>query len=146
MKRPLLWFVGAWAMYVAAWFVPVHASGVHLPRGLPGWEAFRIAASPIWPYRDTSIDSQWIPLSVLSATTNLVMLGSLVPVLRRARTRLRLWIRAAVLSFAVDSFWLVWNPEHAGELRPGYYLWWVSFLALAFGLRGLRRLRSRAAS
>src|SRR5215469_5087373 len=56
VRRQQLLIWAAWLVYVAAWFFPVVKEGVTLPDGLPGWQAFRVAASAVWPLPDVTID------------------------------------------------------------------------------------------
>jgi hypothetical protein len=64
----MIW--AAWLVYVAAWFLPVVTEGKTLPDGLPGWQAFRVAASAVWPIPDVTID-KWYQavLFITSAVT-----------------------------------------------------------------------------
>jgi hypothetical protein len=126
-----------------AWFLPVIKDGVTFPKGLPGWEAFRVAASPVWPIDDSAGSSDdpwyWNVLSVLSAATNAVMLFSLaVLVLNRSSlTRVMAW--SAGLAFCINAQWCVrMGIDHLSDLRIGYFLWWASFLALFVLLLSVR--------
>ena len=131
MRAPLRWIVVAWVVYLAAWVLPVHEDGVELPEGVPGWQAFRIAASPVWPLEGISFE-RWSEaiLSALSAGTNLVMLASVWTVLRRSRRSLRMVGWASLVAFVIDSQWWVLEPKEISNLRIGYYLWWLAFLLL----------------
>ena len=67
----------AWLLYAASWGLRVHKDGVALPDGVPGWQAFRVAFSAVWPYEDFEFHTWWQgTLGSLSALTNLVMLLS----------------------------------------------------------------------
>src|SRR5512139_2456694 len=68
----------AWVTHALAWFLPVHKYGVRLPHGIPGWQAFRIAVSPLWPY-EGSESGPWYgaALTTSGGLTNLVLLASL---------------------------------------------------------------------
>jgi hypothetical protein len=115
-----------WSVFALAWVIPVHKDGVRLPEGVPGWQAFRVAAAPVWPYEGVEHKTWWgATLSSLSAATNLAMLASLV--VRKRRTRLT--GIAAIAAFVVNAQWLFMNTEWA-DLRPGYYFWWLSFLGV----------------
>jgi len=134
MKRPLVWI--AWTVFVLAWFLPVFHDGVRLPRGLPGWEAFTMAAGVLLPSEDAG---PWLSrvLPALSAGTNL--LGIVAPWLSSRpgeRTR-HVLIGAFAAAFAVNSYWCF---IAADELIVGYYVWWLSFAgqALAIWLSGRR--------
>ena len=122
-----------WLLFGLAWLLPVHKDGVRFPESVPGWEAFRVAAAPIWPYEGVAYDAWWgALLAVLSAGTNLVMFCTLG--IRRRSVSFRRWLAGiSAGAFAVNAQWLVWNTELA-DLRIGYYLWWLSFLALGASL------------
>jgi hypothetical protein len=138
MGRPNALVRLAWLAHAVAWVVPVHKDGVRLPEGLPGWQAFRIALSPLWPYYEGG--GSWDPwygalLSVTSGLTNIVMLAS-VPIALEGTPRQRAvlaWL--AMLAVLVNAGWV--NDKDWVDLRAGYYLWWASFVAMAFGF--LRR-------
>jgi hypothetical protein len=141
MKRhhALIW--AAWLTQAVAWFVPVIGEGTSLPQGLPGWQAFRVAFSAVWPYRDAQFETWYnAVLSTISAiTTPLFIFGSVWVVWfgsRRVR-RVSAWIAAA--AFVINAQWYLFvyfgpNPK---DLKIGYFLWWVSFLLLAWGLFAL---------
>lgn len=119
--------------------LPVHKDGVTLPEGVPGWQAFRLAAAPVWPYEGVEPGTWWgDTLTTLSAATNLVMLGLLWTRRRELRNR---WLAVVpLLAFVVNTQWLFLNTEWM-DLRAGYYLWWISFLAMSVLLwpRGVAR-------
>jgi hypothetical protein len=135
MKRPGRLIGSAWLIYFIAWFVPVHQYGVvRFPGGLPGWEAFRMAFNPIWPY-GRGWANHWFGavLTSSSALTNLIILASIPVVLRssgRMRTRLA-WV--ALGAGVINAQWWILNQGRA-DLRIGYYLWWASFIVLAAGI------------
>jgi hypothetical protein len=132
--------------YLLAWFLPVIEDGVTLPNGLPGWEAFRVALSPVWPYGDFKTSSwpwYWQGLSVLSAVTNAVMVVSLA-VLARARsslTRAMAW--SSGLAFCINAQWCL-RMDQLSDLRSGYWLWWASFLGLFVVLLSARTRQNGA--
>jgi hypothetical protein len=77
-------------------------------------------------------------LSVLSASTNLVMLGSPWAVLRRTRAALRVLGWACAACFLINAQW--WAFDMGGALlRIGYWLWSCAFLAIAIGALRLGR-------
>jgi hypothetical protein len=121
----------AWVAHALAWFLPVHKYGVRLPHGVPGWQAFRIAVSPIWPY-EGSESGPWYgaALTTASGLTNLVLLASVAVLLTgsiRAKRTLA-WI--ALAACVINCQWFVLDTDRA-DLRIGYYLWWASFAILA---------------
>ena len=141
MKRARLVISVAWLLQATAWFLPVVNEGMTLPQGLPGWQAFRVAACAVWPYEGFHIEEWYNPvLSTVSAvTTALFILGSLWVVLLGSRT-LQLasaWI--AAFAFIVNAHWYVRFGSDRMDLRIGYFLWWLSFMLLALGLFDLSR-------
>jgi hypothetical protein len=136
MWRPRLLIAGAWLFHAVAWFLPVVKEGVMLPQGLPGWQAFRVAASAVWPYEGFQID-EWYNavLSTASAvTTVLFVFASVWAVLRGSRALRRAAAWTAASAFIVNSHWFIRFGSDRMDLRMGYFLWWFSFLLLAIGL------------
>lgn len=118
--------------YMLAWVLPVIKDGVTLPKGLPGWEAFRVASSPVWPYEGFETSSwPWYRqlLSVLSAATNAIMLFSLAVLARGGSSLRRVLAWSSGLAFCINAQWC-FRIDNLGDLRSGYFLWWASFLAL----------------
>jgi hypothetical protein len=134
-SRTLLAIAGI--MYLVGWFLPVAEGGSKFLQGVPGWEALMVGLAPLWE-RSAWNDPSWSALSVLSAVTNLVMIGSLVPIRSRGRTGLLAVAFAGVACLAVNSSWFFRNDSDV-HLEIGYYLWWWSFLPLAIGAFLLRR-------
>jgi len=89
MRRQQLLIWAAWLVYVAAWFFPVVKEGVTLPDGLPGWQAFRVAASAVWPLPDVTIDKWYkaVLFTISTLTTLLFIPGSVWAVLGGSRAR-----------------------------------------------------------
>lgn len=141
MKKPHLLITGAWLVHAIAWFVPVIHGGVTLPRGLPGWEAFRMAACSILPCSDSGTRAWYFTaLSATSAiTTVLYILASplIVRLGSRFTQRVSAWIAAA--AFLVNAHWFILFGSDRWDLRIGYYLWWWSFALLAAGFFELAR-------
>lgn len=136
MRKPHLLVAIAYSVHAAAWFLPVEKDGVTLPYGLPGWQAFRVAACAIWPYEGTTLDPWYnVVLSTMSAaTTVLFVLGAWWVVVTQSR-RLRhvsAWIAAC--AFVVNAHWFLQLGSDRFDLRIGYFLWGASFLLLAIGL------------
>lgn len=113
-----------------------------------GWEAFRVALSPLWPYEQFKIPAGYlVVLSVASALTNVLFWAVAIalllgPSLRNARVCL--WLAAGATM--LDLHWQTTLRENAADLRVGYFVWVVSFALLALaayfevvGLRGSRR-------
>jgi hypothetical protein len=123
-----------------AWFLPVVKEGVTFPQGLPGWQAFRVAACAVWPYDDFHLDGWYnAVLSTVSALTTLFVFASVWVVLRGSRTLLRASAWIAASAFIVNAHWFVRFSSGRMDLRIGYFLWWLSFVLLALGLFELSR-------
>jgi hypothetical protein len=136
MRKVHFVIAGAWLIHAAAWFLPVVKEGVTLPHGLPGWQAFRVAACAVLPYAGMSIEG-WhtVVLATMSAATTLLfVLGSVwvVWVGSRGLRRASAWIAAS--AFIVNAHWFLRSGSQRFDLRIGYFLWWFSFLLLAIGL------------
>lgn len=132
MRRALVWLVGL--LYASAWFLQVVKDGSTLADGiLPGWEALRIALSPLWE-RDFQGSFLEASLSVGSGLSNLVFLAAFARLARRAAPRTRAWSWALLAAAAVDTFWM-FDGGGLPELRAGYYLWLASFVGLGIVAR-----------
>lgn len=151
MRRPHLLILGAWLVHSVAWFLPVVHGGVTLPKGLPGWQAFRVAACAVWPYEDFRFD-EWYAMvlgTVSAVTTLLFILGSPWIALGASRwlRRVSAWVAASafvvnahwLFQFGVHRRWYVFLDLQSSDLRIGYFLWWFSFALLAAGLFDLAR-------
>ncbi len=136
MKRPHLVILGAWLVHAAAWFLPVTKDGVTLPDGLPGWQAFRVAFTAVWPYETFNFDTWYTAvLATASAVTTLLFLfGSPWVVWRGSPSLSRASAWVAAVAFVLNVYWyfLFWSDR--SDLRIGYFLWWLSFVFLAIGL------------
>ena len=135
MKRiGLLALLVGWVAYLVSWFVPVEEDLGTLATGvLPGWEAVKVALSPILDRQ--GIEGHWYlqVIIVMSALTNLGALFSAVVFSCRPLRRHSLlagW--AMCLGAVVNSYWFFVLDR--SDLQVGYYLWWFSFLVLALGL------------
>ena len=141
MRRTHLLIAGAGLLQAAAWFLPVAKEGVTLPQGLPGWQAFRVAACAVWPYEGWRIDGWYnVVLSTVSAATTLLFIFGSVWVVLRGSSALRrasAWVAAS--AFILNAHWCVRFGSNRMDLRIGYFLWWLSFMLLALGLFGLSR-------
>jgi hypothetical protein len=145
MRRPHLVISGAWLLHAIAWFLPVVKGGVTFPHGLPGWQAFRAAACPVWPYASFHIDEWYYAvLSVISAATTLLfILGSVWVASVGSSTLRRASAWVATSAFIVNAHWYVlFGGSDRKDLRIGYFVWWFSFLFLALGLFGLSTRRT----
>src|SRR3974377_1810408 len=165
MRRHRLLIWAALLVFAAAWFLPVVKEGFTLPQGLPGWQAFRVAASPVWPLVDVSIDKWYkaVLFTLSDVTTLLFIPGSVWAVWSgsRALRQASAWVAAsaffvnahwyvfyggfapggvAASAFVVNAHWYVlYGGSARADLRVGYFLWWLSFLLVALGLFDLSR-------
>jgi hypothetical protein len=143
MRRPHVLIAGAWLLHAIAWFLPVVREGVTFPHGLPGWQAFRVAACAVWPYEGTKY-VEWYNavLGTMSAvTTALFILGSVWVVTSGSTTLRRTSAWVATLAFIVNAHWYVLFGSDRADLRIGYFLWWFSFLFVGLGLFDLSTRR-----
>jgi hypothetical protein len=141
MRRPHLLISAAWTLHAIAWFVPVIKDGVVLPHGIPGLEAFWVAASPIFnggADYDTWYDAFLAATSAI--TTVLFVAGSPWVMWRRLRVIGRSLAWVAAVAFVVNAHWYISFGSNRSDLRLGYFLWWLSFGLLAIGLFDLARL------
>ncbi len=142
-RNPYLLIVIAYLVHVAAWFLPFSSFGVKLPFGLPGWQAFRVAATEVWPY-DLITFHRWydIVLATISAATMvLFVLGTWWVFVARSRKICRASAWTAACAFVVNAHWFLRFGSESFELRIGSFLWWASFLLLAIGLFRLSHSR-----
>jgi hypothetical protein len=114
-------------LYGLAWFLPVHRDGVTLPAGLPGWQAFVLALSPLW---ESNESASWFgaALFVASAATNGLVLVLLIAWQRRNVRALRVLGWTCLASILVNAQWIPWDG--IANLRIGYFMWWLSFAVL----------------
>jgi hypothetical protein len=135
-QHTLIW--AAWLTQTIAWFLPVEIEEKSFtsPQYLPGWQAFRVASAAVWPYRDIVFEHWYnaVLTTLSAATTLLFILGSVWVVWFGSRTvrRASAWIAAS--AFVINAHWYVFLGDARKDLRIGYFLWWLSFLLLAWGL------------
>ena len=125
----------AWALHAAAWFLPVIKGGETFPSGLPGWQAFRVAACAIWPYAGFHFDAwYYAALGTASAVTTLLFIFvSPWIALGGSRSLRRVSGWASSVAFVLNVHWFVLFGSDRSDLRTGYFLWWLSFALLAAG-------------
>ncbi|MBL9076831.1 MAG: hypothetical protein JNL08_04965 [Planctomycetes bacterium] len=136
-------------LYLVAWFVPVFqgqnlfggaaewtrplgASALSAPDWLPGWGACCAAWDLLVGDPPREADAARVRTLGATCLTNAVMLVAFVVL---AAGRQRLLVGALLLGCAaLDASWLYLNDrEFVEALRPGYYLWLVSFALTGLG-------------
>ena len=117
--------VAAIVANVLGWVLPV-------ARGYHGWQAFRIALSPLWPYEQFSIEPGLVlVLSVASGLTN-VLFAALAAVLALPSPRYaRPVLRAAAGATLLNLHWPITMGAERAALESGYFVWVCSFALLA---------------
>lgn len=136
MRTPQALVSAAWLCYVVAWFLPVAEEGVKFPKGLPGWEAFRVATCAVWPYESFSTNHP--VLCLISAASTLVFMPVSVWAVfsgSHALRRVSAWV--VTFAFVVNAHFYILSGSERKDFRVGYFLWWFSFLLMAFGLFAL---------
>jgi hypothetical protein len=97
-----------------------------------GWQAFRVALSPLWPFEQFRIEpGLLLVLSIASALTNVlfVVLAAWLAV-RPERAKWVLW--AAAGATLLNLHWPISMGSERDELELGYFVWVSSFALLAF--------------
>lgn len=123
---------------VGAAAVVAHALGWALPvaRDYRGWQAFRVAFTPVWPYEQFRIEPGWLlALSVASALTNALFVALVVWLVLGSRPRLV--ALAALGALLINLHWPLSMGGQRAALASGYFVWLASFglLALAAALK-----------
>ncbi len=129
MQRRSILVIGAVLAFVGGWVLPVIDDH-------RGWQAFRVALSPVWPYENFGFDAWYsAALTVASALTNVVFLLVLAAVSLRLNVAARTltWILLGAL--LLDLHWLVRAGAQFTELGVGYYVWIAAFPLLALAAR-----------
>jgi len=134
MNKAVMLLGIAAAAFVASWFLPV------MPEST-GWQAFRIAFSPVWRYHGFTF-SRWYEAAIAaaSALTNVAFIVAWLAVaLRRvAATR---WLAAGLALLGVfNLYWIIALREDAADFGIGYYLWVGAFLCLALAVLARRAM------
>lgn len=148
--------------YILSWFTKVHSAqkGAWFSF-FYGWEAFRVALGPVWPGLNAVttwsegkpsesgfaflVNMGVIPsvLSVPSALTNGWMILLVVGlILKKAESWRSLLFFGFIFCFCLNLFWffsplglgLYEGKQKLSGLRPGYYLWALSFALAAVAL------------
>ena len=98
-----------------------------------GWQAFRVALSPLWPYEGFELDpGPVLVLSVASALTNVlfVALAALLAWQGAQRAKIVLW--AAAGATLLNLHWPISMGQERAQLENAYFVWVCSFALLAF--------------
>lgn len=107
-----------------------------------GWQAFRVALSPLWPYEQFRIQpGLLLVLSVASALTNVlfVVLAVWLAGTQERHAKVVLWIAAAAT--LLNLHWPISMGEESAQLESGYFVWVCSFVLLALAAFLARQTR-----
>ena len=117
--------VAAIVANVLGWVLPVVQDN-------RGWQAFRVALSPLWPYEDFRIQpGLLLVLSVASALTNvLFVVLAAVLVVGGARPA-KAVLGAAAAATLLNLHWPISMGDQSRLLESGYFVWVCSFALLA---------------
>ena len=98
-----------------------------------GWQAFRVALSPLWPYENFRIEpGLLLILSVASALTNLLFVALAALLVRRGEQRAKVVLWAAAAATLLNLHWPISMGQQRAQLENGYFIWVCSFALLAF--------------
>lgn len=117
--------IAALVAHVLGWVLPV-------ARDYHGWQAFRVALSPLWPYEQFRIEpGALLVLSVASALTNAMfaVLAAALAVDSERRARAVLYVAAAAT--LLNLHWPFSMGAQRAALESGYFVWVASFALLA---------------
>ncbi len=98
-----------------------------------GWQAFRVALSPVWPYENFRIEpGLLLILSVASALTNalFVALAALLAWQGAQRAKAVLWVAGGAT--LLNLHWPLSMGQERAQLENAYFVWVCSFALLAF--------------
>lgn len=109
-----------------------------------GWQAFRVALSPLWPFEQFRIQPGWLlVLSVASALTNLLFVALAGTLAFGGVQRARLVLYGAAAAALLNLHWPISMGAERDELASGYFVWVASFalltLAASLAARAARR-------
>jgi hypothetical protein len=127
-RRVVLLTVAACA-FILGWVLPVIDE-------YRGWQAFRVALSPLWPYENFKIDG-WhnAILTPASGLTNLLFALAFAELALRRKLNPRAIAWLLVGATLLNMYWLVLAGEAITDIAIGYYVWLVSFPLLALAAR-----------
>jgi hypothetical protein len=123
------------AVYITSWFVPVARYGGTLSTGtVPGWQALGVSLSPLWS-QGFPLKNEWYlsALMIFSGFSNLLIVAVMGLLLFDIRFASK-WLKSAVIVSAIVNLHWVLNPGTGGEALIGYYLWELTFVAVAVWL------------
>jgi hypothetical protein len=141
MTRARVALLAAATLHVLGWALPVVDD-------YRGWQAFRVAFSPVWPFEQFRIDpGALMALSVASALTNVLFVILAVALLRdwtRSLARANAVFFVTVGTVLLDLHWPISMGRMRVELELGYFVWVGSFVLLALAaLFEVHRARAR---
>jgi hypothetical protein len=131
VRRTML-LVASACGFVLGWVLPVLDD-------YRGWQAFRVALSPVWPYENFGFAAWYdAALTVASGLTNAVFIAVFLAVIfwRSTSTRLVGWV--LIVATLMNLHWLARAGPDFVDLRVGYYVWLLSFPLLALAARRVR--------
>lgn len=120
-----------WRVALGAAIV-AHALGWWLPvvRDYRGWQAFRVAFSPVWPFEQFRLEpGLLLLLSVASALTNVAFVVLAALLLAGARPKAVAY--GALAAALLDLHWPFSMGSQRSQLEEGYAVWVASFVLLA---------------
>jgi hypothetical protein len=137
MKAPHFAWLAAVVANLVSWFLPVADDYV-------GWQAFRVALSPLWPFEQFRIEpGPLLILSVASGITNLLFWALAVVLVTQPARRAKPVLWAAAAATLLNLHWPISMGSERDELKVGYFIWVCAFalltLAAFFVVRRHRR-------
>jgi hypothetical protein len=98
-----------------------------------GWQAFRVALSPLWPYENFRIEpGMLLILSVASALTNVLFVGLAALLAWQGAQRAKTVLWAAAGATLLNLHWPISMGQERAQLENAYFVWVCSFALLAF--------------
>jgi hypothetical protein len=135
MKKAKLLILGAWTLFLIAWFLPAVKPQQDFTKPILGWKAFRLAACGVISCDGVEFQTRHhAALAGASAITTVIFLCSPLVVLRGSQSLRRWSVWIAVAAFLLNMHWIVTFGDQRSALSIGYFLWLLSFFLLAVGL------------
>lgn len=145
-----LWTIAAWLVFVCAFFMPAYrtspprefdlgghvetapADRVKSEPGLPAGFQLKLGGSSLsgWSAMGAAFDGN--TYAVASATTNVLMILSLLSLWSTKFAGMFFWVMGATALF--NLWWIVALGSDARDLTVGYFVWVLSFAMAAIGL------------